>query len=286
MAKHLFKVLTIIISFSLISCAKSSEKKIRLVDMQGKAHNVKTRVPELNAGLLQSQNAQNSQAPSFSSSNLNSNSTHNQESYVPQSNPGAQQSLNKYANADYAEASANIIEQTLQAPYNPNNKIVANDTNSKTNENAVKNNLDNGPKILATIGQKQDSEVAEYSLNESTKKDELINLESKKSQAKKSQSKKSQEKTFVVTKKVKNSKKAVSSSGFFVQVGAFSNSANAQTSLSEMQKFSDGKIEEADLNDKKLYRVLLGPVSSKSKALQLMNEIKSSGHDAVIVRQK
>ncbi len=276
MAKYLFKALILIIGLFLVSCTKSSEKKIRLVDMQGKAHDVKTRVPELNVGLLKSQNVQNSQSQSFSSGNLYSNPIPNQENYGAQTNPSAQQSLNKYANADYAEASANIIEQTLQAPQNSNSKVVTSDTNFKNNDSSVKANVDNGPKILATIGQKQESDVAEYSLNESAKKDEASN----------SKIKKSQKKIFTSAKKGKISKKAVSSSGFFVQVGAFSNSANAETSLSEMQKFSDGKIEEADLNDKKLYRVLLGPISSKSKALQLMNEIKNSGHDAVIVRHK
>ncbi len=276
MAKYLFKALILIIGLFLVSCTKSSEKKIRLVDMQGKAHDVKTRVPELNVGLLKSQNVQNSQSQSFSSGNLYSNPIPNQENYGAQTNPSAQQSLNKYETADYAEASANIIEQTLQAPQNSNSKVVTSDTNFKNNDSSVKANVDNGPKILATIGQKQESDVAEYSLNESAKKDEVSN----------SKIKKSQKKIFTSAKKGKISKKAVSSSGFFVQVGAFSNSANAETSLSEMQKFSDGKIEEADLNDKKLYRVLLGPISSKSKALQLMNEIKNSGHDAVIVRHK
>ena len=71
----------------------------------------------------------------------------------------------------------------------------------------------------------------------------------------------------------------------FVQTGSFSTEENAKQDLSKVQKFYKGKIEEADIGDKKTYRVLLGPIANDKKAKDLVHKVKSSGHDAIVVKK-
>lgn len=284
MPKYFFNFLLISISLFVFSCSKNKETKLRIVDLQGKPHNIKTRTPELNAQFLQSQAMQQNQAFTTDSANStnymmpdNANAAVANVNNYSQNQANVAQPQNKYANADYDEASKNVVEKTLQTPVNSSsvnqNSVSPNQANSNAiiAANTPQNIAQNGEaKILATIGQKQESEVEEVSLNESPKTENL---------AKKSAIKKS-------AKLAKKSSKKVANAGYFVQVGAFSSEFNAENSLAEMKKFSDGKVEEAEAGDKKIYRALLGPFSDKNKALNLMNEIKNSGHDAVIVKRK
>ncbi len=73
--------------------------------------------------------------------------------------------------------------------------------------------------------------------------------------------------------------------GIFVQVGSFSNSENATKALAKMEKFHKGRVETVE-GEKPIYRVILGPFTSKPKALALMKKIKASGSDAVLMRKK
>ena len=74
--------------------------------------------------------------------------------------------------------------------------------------------------------------------------------------------------------------------GIFVQTGAFSTMNNAEKSSLAVQKFAKVQIEESANGDQKIYRVLLGPFSNKTKANQLIAKIKKAGHEAIIVRKK
>ncbi|MES2961631.1 MAG: SPOR domain-containing protein [Pseudomonadota bacterium] len=98
----------------------------------------------------------------------------------------------------------------------------------------------------------------------------------------------------VAPKKVKfkvGQKAAVSESvagktkGFFAQVGSFSTMNSANQTLASMKKFHKGQIEIVD-GDKTIYRVLLGPFPNRVKANAMVKKIKTSGHEAILVRNK
>jgi len=87
-------------------------------------------------------------------------------------------------------------------------------------------------------------------------------------------------------KDIKESATALSTNkvkGLFVQVGSFSSHVSAEEVLNNMRKFHKGHIEVSD-DERKLYRVLLGPFKTKPSAQKLLNKIKASGHDAVLKR--
>lgn len=74
--------------------------------------------------------------------------------------------------------------------------------------------------------------------------------------------------------------------GIFVQTGSFASEENAKHDLAKVQKFSKGRIEEVKLGNKTIYKVVLGPFSNDAKAKDVLRKIKSSGHDAIIVKNK
>ena len=73
--------------------------------------------------------------------------------------------------------------------------------------------------------------------------------------------------------------------GFFAQVGSFSTMNSADKTLASMKKFHKGQIEIVD-GDKTIYRVLLGPFPNLAKANEMIKKIKTSGHEAILVRNK
>ncbi len=73
--------------------------------------------------------------------------------------------------------------------------------------------------------------------------------------------------------------------GLFVQVGSFSSVDNAKKTLVKMKKFHKGRVETVE-GEKTIYRVLLGPFTSKPKALAMVKKITNSGHEAVLMRNK
>ena len=87
------------------------------------------------------------------------------------------------------------------------------------------------------------------------------------------------------TKPVKKSAAAKTEKGLFVQVGSFASASNAKNTLAKMQKFHKGKIETVE-GEKTMYRVLLGPFTSKAKAQAMVKKITESGHEAVLMRNK
>lgn len=70
---------------------------------------------------------------------------------------------------------------------------------------------------------------------------------------------------------------------FFVQVGSFSSSDNANKTLNLMKKFYRGEVETVD-GDKVIYRVLLGPFANKGQASAMVKKITASGHPAILVK--
>lgn len=127
--------------------------------------------------------------------------------------------------------------------------------------------VDNSLKAAQVAPAKE--ETIEYDLSEEEVKVEkpVAKKEAKKSAAKKSVAAKGKQK------------------GLFVQVGSFSSIASAKQTLSGMEKFHKGHVETVK-GKKTIYRVLLGPFSSKQDANALVAEIKEAGHEAVLMRNK
>ena len=76
-----------------------------------------------------------------------------------------------------------------------------------------------------------------------------------------------------------------SSSDFYytVQVGSFSNSTNARSLMDKLiENGYAAYIEEADFNNKKIYRVRVGKLKSRPEAVQLENQLSTQGYPTKI----
>lgn len=90
-----------------------------------------------------------------------------------------------------------------------------------------------------------------------------------------------------IDKKSTDKKAVLSNAGdkFFVQVGSFANHAAADSLLKKMKKFHSGRVEAVE-TDKTIYRVWIGPFSSRVKAKEMMKKITSTGQDAIVTKGK
>jgi cell division protein FtsN len=126
------------------------------------------------------------------------------------------------------------------------------------------------PNVMIGGGSAQKEQTVEYDLS---KPDEAEVATSKKVKFKIGQK-------AVVSESVTEKAK-----GFFAQVGSFSTMNSADKTLASMKKFYKGQIEIVD-GDKTIYRVLLGPFPNRAKANEMVKKIKTSGHEAILVRNK
>lgn len=192
--------------------------------------------------------------PELNKQAMMSQGVYNQQSSAFQNNPtSTSQEQNIAASApDYGTVSSEIVQQTLQ----PKPQI------QPTPEQEQ----------MVAAG-KQSEEAIEYDLSkpEEDAKPEVKVAEPKKPAKKISISK--------VSSKTSNK-------GLFVQVGSFASISNANNTLEKMSAFHKGKVVETTAGDKTIYRVLLGPFTSKPKALALVKKITDSGHEAVLMRNK
>ena len=252
MKKIFGKNFIIFLTLILASCAAKDEQqtKIRIVDLQGKSHPITTKFPELNTQALAAQGRLTEQ-----------NLVQNEASPSPQNYSG-----NRNSAPDYGAVSSDLIQKTLQPV--PTSNAAAEKKSPVVNTNAPQVNSQQ-----AGLIQDENQQSIEYDL--SKPEEDALPVEPK--AAKNKAGKKSAEKIAVS----KSGKK-----GLFVQVGSFSNSSSAKQTLAEMQKFHKGRVEEKVTGEKTIYRVLLGPFSSKKAATDLVQKITDSGHEAVLMRNK
>lgn len=243
MKKFSSQVFIFFLTLFCVSCANKDgqESRIRIVDLEGKAHKVVMRTPSLNVQALEMQG----RAPQnhFTAQNE-----------VP--TPVAQKPINS---ADYGVVASNEMQKTLQ----PNSPESQAPTNQQANPTATnqKNSANSEP-----------IKSVEYDLSKNQPEELAPAVGSKKLFLVKNSSK-------------KNAAKGSVGKGLFVQVGSFSSLSSAKQTLAEMQKFHSGKVETIE-GEKAFYRTLLGPFSSKKKALQVIAKIKNSGHEAVLMRHE
>ena len=75
-------------------------------------------------------------------------------------------------------------------------------------------------------------------------------------------------------------------SGIYIQAGAFAEEANARILEQQLGEFGTVHVSPAVVNNKKLYRVRLGPLADATTATALLGKIKGFGYkEAKVVRQ-
>ncbi len=255
-SRDFLKNFAILLSLFATSCLKAESEApvIRIVNLQGQSRDVRTRVPELNARILESQG----RIPLQESS-----------SQFQQRDLSQNQSATSQERASVDQSTAQTIKDTLQAE--PGQK--------PSNFNLVKNEPGNeSADSMTSVGAVGDNDQEiEYDVSDSA-------------QSKKAKGGKMKLKVLEQPPLKKSGKEIVVSKskqkGIFVQVGSFSNEESAKQVLGATQKFYKGRIEEGEAGDKTIYRVLLGPFASSAKAKVVMSKVKNSGRDAILVKNK
>jgi len=253
MRKISAKNLVIFLGLIIASCSAKNDPqtKIRIVDLQGKSHPVATRIPDLNTQVLASQGRLQEEQTVIK------NSTTDPKSQLP--NPSDNSA---FSSQNLAAPQSN----PSQAPAVPvvNNQAQINPAPTNPSQTAQ------SPNVMIGGGSAQKEQTVEYDLS---KPDEAEVATSKKVKFK------------IGQKAVVSESVAGKTKGFFAQVGSFSTMNNADKTLASMKKFHKGQIEIVD-GDKTIYRVLLGPFPNRAKANEMVKKIKTSGHEAILVRNK
>lgn len=252
-----FKLSLCFLIFSLASCSKKNSETVpfRIVGLNGEARQVETRVPELNARILQSQGQQVTQTIPNSSENIPA-------PVSPVDNAALQQTVQ----SEQAKPAYNVSKTEAQQD---NFKVI-----EKSDEATS----------IGSISEKE--QEIQYDLSDSSTAKSADSKSKKKMRLKEGKTPVNSGKIVEVedaeepAKKVKKGKKEV-----FIQTGSFSNEANAEQDLKVVKKFFKAEIEEAEVGDKTIYRVLLGPFKTDLKAKEVVRKVKASGHDAIIVKR-
>jgi cell division protein FtsN len=251
------KNLVIFLAIFFVSCAsKEDPKQIRIVDIQGKAHQVTTKIPPLNVKALAEQGRMQEGRNTFENVEV-----------VPNATPAIKAQSN-----DYAAATSESLQETLQLPQ------------KKLQLQAGEQKAEDRP----------EDKVVEYSLSEPEEQIEFIakapNSDDKKSIA--AVDEKPAVKKFSVKKlSIKKSEAAAPSAAavpskgkkFYVQVGSFLNEESANQTLQKMKKFHGGKVAMVE-GERTIYRSLLGPFANRKQANAMVAKIVKSGHEAILVR--
>jgi cell division protein FtsN len=267
--QKLFKAcILILLGLVSFSCASQNEQQapqIRIVDLQGKPRSVTTRMPEMNAQAMANQGRQ----------------------AVQTALPPMRQEPAAAPQADYGEFSSQAIQQTLQPAQQQTVYVKPAPIPAAQNSN---------PSILGAATPENRTEEVEYDLaqdytqenagetlkeaQEKLKKPAKVTATIKPLEKKSPKSDSAKIGKVVPLKVEKAGKKT---GQFYVQVGSFSSVENAKQALTKMQKFHKGKVETIE-GEKTIHRVLLGPFSNRQKTNDMVTRIKSSGHEAILVK--
>lgn len=257
MKNILLKITIIFLLFGFSSCAKKTNEpvKIRVVNLEGKVAPVNIKTMDLNVEALQQQGKVRSK-------------------YIVSNSPPNNANQQNERLASEANIRNNIDLGTPQ-PENNFTKIVE--------EKSIKN------EIFATKVEDENKAPLIYKLqNDSTKEVDNVFLDSDKESieidlSKEVVAKKTPEKK--AKKTVAKKSKAKATKEYFVQVGSFGSQENANYKLSDMKKFHSGEVKQKMVNGAITNRVLLGPFADKNNARKLLNEVKNSGHEAILIKE-
>lgn len=269
--KIISKIILVTLMFAVASCSfknfKRDEKpRIRLVDAEGKPHQVAMKTPALNMQALQEQG------------NLS------EEKIISQKeNPKDREvilSKNKYSNGSYDQPNQEL-QSTLQMQQNPQmqNKVARqNQEYMEGQDIAGVENISEPKDEMVEYDLAAEKPIAQEPIAKQTAKKEIKNTVKTKKQ------KKSRIATeTAVTEPLKSNK------GIFVQSGSFSTMQHANIQADEIRKYSENNqvtIQKANVNGKIAFRVVVGPFESKQKAALMVEHLDTSGHKSLIIKNK
>ncbi len=287
---NLLKVFKSLLIISILSsCSyfrnKSSDNKqpqIRIVDLNGKPHPIKTRVPELNAEIMskiqRNNNVTNTANPIIPSRQIIDNAP------IVNNSPPNQQldDLEKFDGSQYA----------VQNPEQNNPVVTDQKIENKTVADTKQNNLDNSQlsnfaatsNITNSNNQEQKANFSNYSEYNNFK---LKNYPETKTNSSKS-FKFSGSKVAVSDNLPAPKNQAISKNpahGIFVQSGSFLSLDNANQNLQQVSSFHKAMIEESISGDKKSYRVLIGPFANKKQAQIIIKKLSKSRQKSFLVKK-
>ncbi len=259
MAKIFIKLFFTISLLGLFACSQETQKaKIRIVDLQGNFKPILTKIPDFNAQVMDGQEFQSSPA--------------NRASQEQQST-----TIIPEKRQDYSNPQSQPFSQTLNSPTAK--------TNGKNFDDGQKNNEKNS---MIFAGRQDGKIISEYDLANS--KDEMDSKENVNLSEKNKDIKSLKPKQIFASKENENKDNAEIAQQknytkkYFVQVGSYKSKDVADDELKVMKKFHRGKIEMAESDEQKIYRVLLGPFVNKNQARKVVNKIVNSGHEAILVK--
>jgi len=172
---------------------------------------------------------------------------------------------------------SNLLISQQQNPIQNNSEEVE----KKENANSQNlNSLDNfGPSdqpLLESSNLNSTSAAAAIIYNSNQEKQNATKEESEAEIAEKKLS----QKIYIIEKK------PAIPTGTFIQIGSFRSKNNAEKALEKSKNIANGLIKEVGSN-KKIYKIILGPVNNKTQATSLLKKAKNNGFkDAFITKIK
>ena len=309
--------------FSFAGCQKNNNQptEVRFVDLQGKPKPIKTRVPEANAKIMSGQishsdnieannmNAKNKtndlSLESYKKNFANSGNSANKIGVIEKDNTsnseqtveydlGLENNAKKIEKSDYGSQEielnqdnsssknlkkaekSEIFEEDLQ---NSQSGQVASGKNLYKNNASDVEQDEEGSKII-TYSTKKYKKTSRKNNKEVALEDNQELNDSKVEDSAESNYKTSSKKNSKVSKYYSSGK-----AGYYVQVGAFNNSSGARERLALITNQKNGKVITATVNERRIYRSVFGPYSSKNQALKVKNSIENNGNEAIIIRK-
>jgi cell division protein FtsN len=255
MTNLLSKIIIIFLAFGFFSCTKNKKEavKIRVVDLQGQPGSVQIKTPDLNVDALRQQGKTNLQY-------VDSNK-------VVEPNNYQKNNLNNNYNATQAP------DLGLPQPENSFTKIIEQKSDKKENVADDKNANNKVVYLLNSKDSKDSKDKENKNIFGSQNADQSIEIDLSK-----------EEPALEVNKPKKPITKVTNGKKYFVQVGSFTEEKNATNSLAYMKKFHQGVIQQGNVNNSITHRVLLGPFVNRVSAQKLLNKVKKSGHNAILVK--
>ena len=273
-------MLSVVLSCCNLLPDKNQKSKIRVVDIDGNPKEIKRYVPQLNAEALAKQGYKvNVETGELEPTNSTMANQKTAETNVPVTN----------INNNLASTDLNPTVGLLQ-----NSPSGAEQSQMKNNGQTIifQNNKN---KVAEQKSNKENSAV-EYDLSGTGP---VIESKAVEPIVGKIQEEKPKKKFNILIEKAADSKPAnkaeskanksssSSSRGLFIQIGSFASSEIANKILTKNHAIHSGKIEEAKINNKKTYRVLLGPIKDQNEADKILNKVVNAGHgDAFVTKNK
>jgi cell division septation protein DedD len=252
-------VLTIFTLIAVCACQGRSTDTVRIVNSEGNPVNVKKNIPAFNAEQLKKQKKFKDKNGGISLIDESGRRTFESKG-------------NNYAYADRENDDALFEDKKATS----GKKIV------KTKDKAT---------IISKDGEK--GEVDSGNKDAIVEKDGVQYLFSEEKTSKNAKNRKAGNDSAVNLNKYSRSNgrstRSTASTGrgrYYLQLGAFKSKSNANNMLRDYRNISRGEIKTVNINNRKIYRVVLGPYSSKGVAETNKKKVIQAGHYDVFITKR